>query len=255
MLLQAEGICKTYRTKAGHFTALDGVDISIAANEFVGLIGESGSGKSTLASVMLGLEAADAGTVCLQGASCSAAAPLARRPREFRQAMRDVRMVFQNPVSSFSERMRIGRGIEEGVAYLGMPRAERTKLMEEALDAVGLPVAYAQKYPWELSGGECQRAAIARALISRPKLLVCDEPTSALDVTIQAQIVHLLVDLCREIGTACLFISHDLALMRGLCQRVYVLDAGRVAEEGSTQDVFVHPRSDAARLLVSSSLL
>ena len=252
MFLQAEGISKTYHTRGGRLLALSDVSLEVGAGESVGLIGTSGSGKSTLASILLGLETADAGTVALQGASCSATTRLAKRPAAFRRAMRDVRAVFQNPVASFSERMRVGEGIEEGITYLGVPKAERTKRMLEALEAVGLPASYAQKYPWELSGGECQRAAFARAIISRPKLLVCDEPTSSLDVTIQAHIVHLLVDLVRDLGAACLFISHDLALVRGICQRVYVLDSGRVVEQGSSDEVFERPQSQAAKLLVSS---
>ena len=254
MFLQAEGISKTYRTRKGQLRVLDDVSIEVAAGESVGLIGTSGSGKTTLASILLGLETADSGTVTLQGATCPANARLSKRPAEFRRAMRDVRAVFQNPVASFSERMRVGEGIEEGVAYLGVPKAERTRRMLEALYAVGLPASYAQKYPWELSGGECQRAAFARAIISRPKLLICDEPTSSLDVTIQVHIVHLLVDLCRDLGAACLFISHDLALVRGICSRVYVLDSGRVVEQGSSDEVFERPQSDAAKLLVSSVL-
>ena len=253
MLLEATDISKSYRVRGARLQALEDVGLSVDEGELVGLIGESGSGKSTLASVVLGLEAADRGTVTLQGASSAATEVLTRRPAPFRHAMRDVRMVFQNPLASFSERMRIGRGVEEGVAYLGMPKKERTVRMYKALDAVGLPACYAHKYPWELSGGECQRAAIARAIISRPKLLVCDEPTSALDVTIQAQIVRLLMDVCHELGAACLFISHDLALVRGICQRVYVLDQGRVVEKGSAGDMFEHPQSPAARALVSSA--
>ena len=149
--------------------------------------------------------------------------------------------------------MRVGQGVAEGIAYLPeVPPREYGKRVDEALEMVGLPTSYANRYPWELSGGECQRAAIARAVISRPKLLICDEPTSALDVTVQAQVVHLLADLCGEMGTACLFISHDLALVRGLCQRVYVLDSGRIVERGSAQTLFDDPQAEATKRLVAS---
>ena len=252
MILKATGICKTFRTRDGVFVALDDVDLQVDEGEVVGLIGTSGSGKSTLASVLLGLELADAGTIEFQGAVCDAALKLRRRTPEFRAALAHMQMVFQHPASTFSERMRIGEGVAEGIAYQGVAKSEHARLVAETLDAVGLPRSYMDRFAWELSGGECQRAAIARAIISHPKLLVCDEPTSALDVTIQAQIVHLLADLCRERDMACLFISHDLALVRGLCGRVYVMDAGRIVEGGKTADVLEQPQSEAARRLVAS---
>ena len=252
MLLSVEGIVKTYRARGESFTALDDVSIHVDEGEIVGLIGTSGSGKSTLASIIAGLETADAGTLCLEGAKCDACVKPSRRPAEFRNAMQHVQMVFQNPGSSFSSRMKVGEGIAEGVAYRGVPAGERPALVADALDAVGLPRAYVDRYAWELSGGECQRAAIARAIIGKPRLLLCDEPSSALDVTVQAQVVHLIADLCRQMDMACLFISHDLALVRGLCRRVYVLDSGRLVEQGESGDVFENPQSDAAKQLVES---
>jgi len=252
MLLQADGISKTYRTREGLFTALDDVSLHVGEGEIVGLIGTSGSGKSTMASILLGLESADAGRIEFLGASCDAFAKMRKRPAEFRAALANMQMVFQNPASTFSDRMRIGEGVAVGIAYRGVPKSERANRVAETLDAVGLPQSYANKHAWELSGGECQRAAIARAIISRPQLLICDEPTSALDVTIQAQIVHLLARLCRENHMACLFISHDLALVRGLCERVYVMDAARIVEQGTAAAVLESPQSDAAKRLVNS---
>lgn len=252
MLLEVRDITKTYRTRDGLFTALDGVSFALEEGEILGLIGSSGSGKSTVASIVTGLELADSGSICLMGAQCDASVRVSKRPADFRKALAGVQMVFQNPGSSFSDRMRIGEGIAEGIAYRGVPKGEHPQRVAEVLDMVGLPQSYARKHAWELSGGECQRAAIARAIISRPRLLICDEPTSALDVTVQAQIVHLIADLCRDMGMTCLFISHDLALVRGLCNRVCVLDAGRVAERGLAADVLAHPRSDAAKRLVAS---
>lgn len=252
MLLRATDIRKTYRTRDGMFCALGGVSLEVDEGEFVGLIGMSGSGKSTMASVLVGLETADSGLIEFQGATCDASMRMSRRSGEFREALQGMQMVFQNPASSFSDRMRIGEGIAEGIAYLDVPKHEWEGRVLEALDMVGLPRSYIRKHAWELSGGECQRAAIARAIISHPKLLICDEPTSALDVTIQAQIVHLLLRLCCEMGMACLFISHDLALVRGLCKRVYVMDGGLIVERGDSGHVFDHPRSDAAKRLVAS---
>lgn len=251
-LLGVYGISKSYRTRDGMFQALDDVCLHVNTGEIVGLVGTSGSGKSTLASIIAGLELADKGEMRFQGAQCDVSSKMSARQPEFRKAMRSLQMVFQHPASSFSPRMRIGTGIEEGVAYLGISKPERKRLALEALESVGLPHSYMEKHAWELSGGECQRAAIARAIISNPSLLLADEPTSALDVTIQAQIVHLLANLCRDNGMACLFISHDLALVQGLCTRVYVMDEGRIVEEGNPETVFDEPVSDAAKRLAAS---
>jgi ABC-type dipeptide/oligopeptide/nickel transport system ATPase subunit len=252
MFLEANDIRKTYRTRQGTFIALDDANLQVDEGEIVGLIGTSGSGKSTMASILIGLETADSGYISLQGFSCAASMRPSQRMPEYRKAMAGMQMVFQNPTSTFSERMKVGEGIAEGIAYRGVPKSEHAQCVKQALDEVGLPSSYADKYAWELSGGECQRAAIARAIISRPQMLICDEPTSALDVTIQAQIVHLIARLCRERNMACLFISHDLALVRGLCSRVYVIDAGKIVEEGRTSDVLELPQSDAAKRLVNS---
>ena len=252
MLLEMSGISKVYRTHESEVIALDDVSIAVDDGEAVGLIGASGSGKSTMASIVVGLERADAGSMTFGEVSCDVSLRPSARPAAFRRALLDLQMVFQHPASSFSDRMRIGAGVAEGIAYRDIPKSEHRRLVEEALEMVGLSAAYADKYAWELSGGECQRAAIARAIISRPRLLVCDEPTSALDVTIQAQIIRLLEGLIRDLGMACLFISHDLALVRDVCTRVYVLDTGRLVEQGSADEVLANPQSEAAQTLVRS---
>ena len=253
MLLEVAGVSKSYRSREGAFAALENVSLNMRAGEIVGLIGMSGSGKSTLASVVAGLETADKGTVAFDGVSADATVPLRNRPRAFGQAMAGLQMVFQHPALSFSVRMCIGKGVAEGVAYRGIPKGEQMERALAAIERVGLPRSYADKYPWELSGGECQRAAIARAIVGSPKLLVCDEPTSALDVTVQAQVVNLLAQLCAEEKMACLFISHDLALVRGLCARAYVIDAGAVVEEGSVAQLFDAPEAEATKCLVAST--
>lgn len=252
MLLEAVHVSKAYATREGAFTALSDVSIRVDAGEIVGLIGSSGSGKSTFASIIAGLERADKGTLSLRGETCDASVAPRKRPRGYRQALSCMQMVFQHPAASFSDRMKVGAGVAEGVAYRGVPKRECRKLALEALESVGLPRAYADKYAWELSGGECQRAAIARAIVGSPELLLCDEPTSALDVTVQAQIVNLLAKLCSERNMACLFISHDLALVRGLCSRAYVMDAGSVVEEGDVAELFERPRAEATRRLVAA---
>lgn len=251
-LLELRDISKSYRKKKGSFTVLDGVNLNVRAGEIVGLVGTSGSGKSSIARIATGLDVADGGTLLFEGERCDAASRPARRPQRFRQVQLDMQMVFQNPTSTFSPRMKVGEGVGEGVAYRGVAKGECRARVLDALDAVGLPRSYAGKYAWELSGGECQRAALARAIIGEPLLLVADEPTSALDVTIQAQIVRLINELCRSRGMACLFVSHDLALVYGLCDRVYVLDAGRIVEEGRVEQVFNHAKSAAAQRLIAS---
>ena len=248
-LLEVRGVCKRFRRRGGDLVALEDAGLSVGEGEVVGLVGASGSGKSTLARAVVGLSCADAGTITFDGDACDASVRLSRRPSGHRRGMQ---MVFQHPASTFSPRMTLGAGIAEGVAYRGVPRSEHPALVREALGLVGLPASYAERHAWELSGGECQRAAIARAIIGRPRLLVADEPTSALDVTVQAQVVRLLAELCRERGMACLFISHDLVLVSGLCARVYVMEAGRVVEEGTPQTVFSHPASSAARCLADA---
>lgn len=253
MLLEARDLTKTYRKGSEAFCALDQVSISVDDAECVGVIGESGSGKSTLANVLVGLEAADAGSVAFQGVRVDAAIPPARRNRAVRAAFLDMQMVFQNPVASFSDRMRVGRGIMEGLAYReGVSRDQAQTRMLEALDMVGLPRAYAHKYAWELSGGQCQRAAIARAIIARPKLLICDEPTSALDVTVQAQVIELLRSLCTNLSMACLFISHDLVLVHGFCSRIYVMNKGQVVEAGPARELFNHPQNEYTKRLIDA---
>ena len=202
-LLEVCNVSKSFRKRGGGlFRALDGVNLSVEAGEIVGLVGSSGSGKSTMANVLAGLETADAGTVRFQGVEGDVSVRPSRRSREFREAQLGMQMVFQHPTSSFSPRMKVGEGVAEGIAYRGVARVERMPLVLDALESVGLPRTYAGKYAWELSGGECQRAAIARAIVGNPVLLLADEPTSSLDVTIQAQIVRLLAELCAERGMA-----------------------------------------------------
>jgi peptide/nickel transport system ATP-binding protein len=252
MLLDVSGVSKRYRSEDGWFTALDDAHVAVDAGQIVGLIGSSGSGKSTLARVVVGLETADAGTMQLDGVTSDLSKPLRKRTKEQRKSLSGLQMVFQHPAASFSARMRILEGVAEGVAYRGHARGECEGMALDALEQVGLPRSYVRKYAWELSGGECQRAALARAIVGGPKLLVCDEPTSALDVTVQAQIVDLIARLCAERGMACLFISHDLALVRNLCSRAYVIDAGAIVEEGPVSDLFQAPKTQATKRLLAS---
>lgn len=253
MLLEVHSVTKSYPVSDGRLTVLDNIDLSVGEREIVGLVGESGGGKSTLSNIIAGLEVADSGKVLLDGKNLEVDLPINKRSDASRTARLNLAMVFQQPIASFSERMKIGNGIREGLVYHeGYDRKTAMDKVYAAMDMVGLPRKHADKYAWELSGGECQRAAIARAIISRPQLLICDEPTSALDVTVQALIVNLLVDLCHDVPMACLFVSHDLALVKSLCSRLYVLDHGTFVEQGNADDVFSNPHSESFKRLLSS---
>jgi len=235
--------------------AVAGVSLTIQDGEILGLVGESGSGKSVTAMSVAGLlprrQCDYSGQVLLDGVD------LLHAPRaELRKVQgKDIGVVFQEPQSCMDPLMKIGSQVEEVLClHTHMDRAERRKLALEALAAVELPdpEAVYEKYPHQLSGGMCQRAMIAAAIVARPKLLLLDEPTTALDVTIQAQILELLKKLNQETGMSMLFISHNLAVVRKLCARVAVMQRGVLVEEGDTDQVFLHPREDYTKRLIAA---
>ena len=235
--------------------AVAGVSLTIQDGEILGLVGESGSGKSVTAMSVAGLlprrQCDYSGQVLLDGVD------LLHAPRaELRKVQgKDIGVVFQEPQRCMDPLMKIGSQVEEVLClHTRMDRAERRKLALEALAAVELPdpEAVYEKYPHQLSGGMCQRAMIAAAIVARPKLLLLDEPTTALDVTIQAQILELLKKLNRETGMSMLFISHNLAVVRKLCARVAVMQRGVLVEEGDTDQVFLHPREDYTKRLIAA---
>jgi oligopeptide/dipeptide ABC transporter ATP-binding protein len=230
-------------------TAVDAVDLEIDSGSAVGLVGESGCGKSTLARAILALVEAQSGTVEWRGQPVRRgdAAALGRMRRE-------MQVVFQDPVGSLDPRMSIGESVAEALEALEgrQDGASVRGRVESVLAEVGLDPALAVRYPHQLSGGQCQRAAIARALVGRPKLLVCDEAVSALDVSVQAQIVNLLADLRRRHGLALLFISHNLAVVRHLCDEVAVLYRGRIVERASSAAIFAAPRHPYTRALLAA---
>jgi peptide/nickel transport system ATP-binding protein len=257
-LLEVRGLIREYRlprprpfAPAPRLRAVDGVDLSVRVGESVGLVGESGCGKSTLARAVLALEPADGGAILLGGADVtglSGAALMALRRR--------VQMVFQDPYGSFDPRHRAGRIVAEPLHLLPEPLtdAERHARIASALVEVGLSPEDAGKYPHEFSGGQRQRLAIARALITRPELIVLDEPVSALDVSVRAQILDLLAALQQRLGLAMLFISHDLTVVRAVTDRVVVMRKGRVVEEGPTEEVLARPKQVYTRTLVDAAL-
>ncbi|MFF4754486.1 dipeptide ABC transporter ATP-binding protein [Streptomyces sp. NPDC002514] len=237
VLLTAEHVVKTYpgHGKAPARRALDDVSLTLRAGESLGVVGESGSGKSTLARVLLGLLPADTGEVRLDGGPWSTLGERARRPLRHQ-----VQLVHQDPYASFDPRFTVGRIIAE--ALPAATRPGRTERITELLEQVGLDAGLLRRRPHQLSGGQRQRIAIARALAPRPRLLVCDEPVSALDVTVQAQVLDLLGRLQRDTGVALLVITHDLAVVQEISDRVLVMRDGVIVEEGPTRDVFRHPR-------------
>ncbi|GGN78863.1 glutathione ABC transporter ATP-binding protein [Streptomyces albiflavescens] len=229
--------------------ALDGVSLTVRPGETVGLVGESGSGKSTAARVALGLVAPSAGSVSLFGADLGRAGGRARRA-----LLSGVGVVLQDPVASLDARMSVGECVAEPlrVHRRGMSSAERRARVADVLELVRLPRDLAHRGPRELSGGQRQRVSLARALVLRPRLLVADEPTSALDVSVQRSVLEVIRELQDELGFACLFVSHDLAVVQQFAQHVVVLRAGRIEEEGSTATTLLHPRTDYTRRLIAA---
>ena len=253
-MIVAEAVSKHFPLRGlfrrGSVRAVEQVSLAIPSGEALGLVGESGSGKSTLGRLVLGLLPPTAGRILIDGQDLAAAAPSATR--RLRQRMQ---LVFQDPYSSLDPRRRVGAQIADGLAIHalappGRPRADRVAAL---LDQVGLLPTHAARFPHEFSGGQRQRIAIARALATGPDLLVADEPVSALDVSVQAQVLALLADLRTRLGLALLFISHDLAVVRSLCDRVAVLYLGRVMEEGPVRAVWERPLHPYTRALLSAA--
>jgi peptide/nickel transport system ATP-binding protein len=226
--------------------AVTDVSFAIQRGEAVGLVGESGSGKSTIGRLLLGLMTPSGGKVALDGSDLA-------RIHGGRQLRRRMQLVFQDPYSSLDPRRPVGDQIADGLAiHRIVPRQQRRARVEALLAQVGLPPNHADRYPHEFSGGQRQRIAIGRALATEPEFLVADEPVSALDVSVQAQVLALLSDLRTRLGLALLFISHDLPVVRSLCDRVIVLYLGRVMEEGPAAEVLENPRHPYTLALLSA---
>jgi peptide/nickel transport system ATP-binding protein len=232
------------------FRAVDGVSLTVRPGETVGLVGESGSGKSTLLRAVLGLETLQGGAVTLDGRPFS---PPAKG--EARRLRRQVQAVFQDPYGSFDPRWRVADLVAEPLHLLDAPPQgpARRARVAAVLEKVGLPGDAIDRYPHQFSGGQRQRIAIARALITEPRLVVLDEAVSALDVTVRAQVLALLADLSRELGVAYLFVTHDLGVVRAICHRVLVMQAGRIVEEGPTAELFAAPKHPYTQTLLAAT--
>ena len=254
-LLSVRGLEKHYPVRSGAFgretgriRAVDGIDLDVRAGETFGLIGETGCGKSTAARTLLRLEEPTAGTVTFDGEPVTAFGPTALK--RFR---RRAQMIFQDPTASFDPRMRVGESVAEPLRAHGLRDAEeRAALVETMLGRVGLTPGTAEQYPHELSGGQKQRAALARALVVNPELLVADEPVSALDVSVQAEILALLEELQAAFDLAVLLITHDMNVVREVCDRVAVMYLGEVVEVGPTEALLADPQHPYTRALVGS---
>jgi peptide/nickel transport system ATP-binding protein len=258
-LLLVEDLAKTYRMPRQHLLspapqvqALAGVSFTLEAGRSLGVVGESGSGKSTLARLVMALEKPTAGRVLFDKQDLQDLEPAA-----LRQARAAFQMVFQDPYGSLDPRRTVEQTVAEPLALLRGEKAvtsasARQQRAAEALDAVGLRAADLHKYPHEFSGGQRQRIAIARALITRPKLIVADEPVSALDVSVQAQVLNLMQDLQAQFGVTYLFISHDLAVVDRICDDVIVLHQGRIVEQGPPAVLFQNPQHAYTQRLLAA---
>lgn len=248
ILLEAEHLTKVFTQRGKEsFKAVDDASFSLKAGETLGIVGESGSGKSTLAKMVTRLTDITEGSLKFQGKDITKL-----KQSQLKDVYGNIQMVFQNPVGSFDPRRTLGDGIGESLRNRGMKKAEATKRAKELLEQCGLDGEFADRYPHEVSGGQCQRAAIARALAVEPKILICDEATSSLDVTIQKQIMELLEELKDTHGLSFIFICHNLALVQSFCDKVLVLYEGKVVESGCPDDIINEPKVEYTRKLVDA---
>lgn len=247
-LLRTVGISKYFSRGRERLAAVEDVSVEVWPGETLGVVGESGSGKSTLSRCIIRLYEPDAGRVFFDGLDFTELGPQALREKR-----RNIQMIFQDPLASLNPMMTVQRAVEDPLIIhkIGTPR-ERARRVQELLELVGLDAAAANAFPFEFSGGQQQRIGIARALALNPKLLICDEAVSALDVSIQAQILRLLQDLQAQFGLAYLFISHNLAVVEHMSDRLAVMHQGRLVEYGPVAEIFQAPRQEYTRMLIES---
>ena len=229
LLLEVQDLHVRY----GNYEAVKGVSFSLGVGEILGIVGESGSGKSTIAKTLVGLERPSSGVAAFaDGVSAQ--------------------MIFQDAVGSLNPRMTVRQTLDEVLLIKGRGKNGEARNACDLLDLVGLSKAVLDQYPRELSGGQCQRVSIARALACRPDVLIADEPVSALDVSVQARVLNLLRDLRRELGLAILLVAHDLAVVKNVCDRICVMEHGRFVDVGPAEQVFDHPKSDYTKRLIAA---
>jgi oligopeptide/dipeptide ABC transporter ATP-binding protein len=247
--LEARGVTRHFAVRDGVLhkrvlRAVDGVDLSVKAGETLGIVGESGCGKTTFARVLLGLLPPSSGEVQLMGKPMDA---------NDRSTRRNLQVVFQDPYSSLNPRMSVGEIVERPLVVHGLGSAsERRARVRELFRQVGLSPEAAPRYPHEFSGGQRQRVAVARAIATNPQLIIADEPTSALDVSVQAKVLNLLKDLQESLGLTFVFISHDMRVVRHMCDRLAIMYLGRIVEQGPTEQIFNAPRHPYTRALLGA---
>ena len=249
VILEAQHLKKVFISGKKSMTAVDDVSFELRQGECLGIVGESGSGKSTIVKMITHLQGITDGNVILKGKDITHV-----KGKELREVYKDIQMVFQMPMESFDPRCTLGDGIGESLRNMGLSRKETRERVEKLLERCGLDKEYADRYPHQVSGGQCQRAAIARALAVEPSVLICDEATSALDVTVQKQILKLLMELKQKENFSFLLICHDLALVQAFCDRVLVLYHGETVESGTPDEIINHPKMDYTKKLIDSVL-
>ena len=249
-LLEVDNLSKIfYRDGKPVLTAVDHVSFQVYPGEILGIVGESGSGKSTIAKLITRLIDATEGSIKVDGQDITHL-----KGRQLKEAYREIQMVFQTPTGSFDPRRTLGDGICESLRNNGVSKNDAEKRGCELLAQCGLSEEFMKRYPHEVSGGQCQRAAIARALAIRPDILICDEATSSLDATVQKQVIDLLTALKESTGMAYVFICHNLALVQQFCDRVLVMCDGKIVEEGTPDDVIMRPAEEYTKNLIDSIL-
>jgi ABC-type glutathione transport system ATPase component len=246
-VLDVRGVTQRFGRGAHAMTALDDVSVGVRRGETLGIVGESGSGKSTLARAILLLRRPTSGSIVFDGADVTGL-----RGSALRRHRRRIQMVFQDPNDSLDPRFSVARSIAEPLVAAGVGGVNRRRRVSESLEQVGLPADAASRFPHEFSGGQRQRIAIARAMAARPEFVVLDEPTSALDVSVQAQVLNLLIRLQVETGVTYLFITHNLAVVHHIAHRVAVMHQGRVVEEGTGEQVMTAPQHGYTQSLLQS---
>ena len=246
-ILEVRDLKKTFYQNKVPFIAVNSISFSVRKGECLGLVGESGCGKTTTAKMITRLTKPDSGSIVLNGEEISEI-----KGKKLKEMYSEVQMVFQSPQDSFDPRCTLGDGIMESMINRGMKKKDAKARMYELMDIVELSSEFAERYPHQVSGGQCQRAAIARALAVKPQLIICDEATSALDVTVQAQIVKIFKKLQIEMGLSLLLICHDLALVQQLCDRVLIMYQGNIIEEGTTEEIIRHPKQEYTQILIDS---
>ena len=236
-------------TKRKRLQAVNGVSFELKSGETLGIVGESGCGKSTLARAIISMVPAETGRVLWFGKDL-----LALQKTEMRKHRKEIQMIFQDPLASLNPRMTIGEIIAEPLKthYPKTSKADIKARVEDVMNKVGLLENLINRYPHEFSGGQCQRIGIARALILKPKLIICDEPVSALDVSIQAQVINLLMDLQKEMGLTLIFIAHDLSIVKHISNKIMVLYMGNMVELAKSEDIYNHPRHPYTKALISA---